>query len=221
MESTRDRPNPIVVCSRTGGRAVAEPEPPKSGSGPPPPGAVLFDRHGSLLRSLCARSSLGPAFPALRRSLDLLRRIGVPVAVASHNRGRSWGRPDVDEIAVAHDRIEPVLGPIDLWCICLIEPDGQCACDCPGDGVLETAARTVGVAVQDCAVATGGPRLASATVRVGATTLLPPGSDSTRGQRQPEDEATELVRVVDTAFTEHPPGPTTALRHLLVDLPRD
>jgi D-glycero-D-manno-heptose 1,7-bisphosphate phosphatase len=182
----------------------------------PPPVAVLLDRQGSILRSLCARSPTGgrPAYPALRRSLDGLRSLGARIGVASHNRGQVWEEFDVDEIEAMQDRIEPALGTIDLWCVCLIDPGGTCACETAGLGMIETTAEAVGIPVEACVVAAGDQRLAGATERVGATNLLAPGQCGTGAgprERSPAEDATALVKAVDRVATacslDRSPGP--------------
>jgi len=50
-----------------------------------------------------------------------------------------WAEP-----AVINRRIEAALGPIDMWCACVVDADGRCACDSTG-GVVATGAQASGV----------------------------------------------------------------------------
>jgi D-glycero-D-manno-heptose 1,7-bisphosphate phosphatase len=186
---------------------------------PVTPGALLLDRKCGVLRSVCARSVRGDEdapYRAVRRSLDRVRQAGTCVAVASHNRGDSWEAFNVDELAAMDARIEAALGPVDLWCVCLVDGEGRCGCDLPGPGVLETAARSAGVSVADCAVVAGDRRLQQASARAGATSLLG-GAVADPAAALPGDEqgAAELARALDLVAAGHgthagpPSGPTT------------
>jgi D-glycero-D-manno-heptose 1,7-bisphosphate phosphatase len=138
-----------------------------------PSGALFFDRQAGLVRSICARSTPVNDFTVVRRSLDRMRDAGARIGVASHNRADGWETFDVGEISTMHGRMEAVLGPIDLWCVCLVDPGGSCACDGPAGGVLATGAEAAGVALDGCTVATDDGRLLAAAEQLGAATLLP------------------------------------------------
>ena len=146
----------------------------------------------------------GDPYRRVRRSLDRVRLSGTCVAVASHNRGESWEGFDLDELAAMDARIERALGPVDLWCVCLVGADGRCGCDLPGAGVLETAASTAGVAVADCAVVAGDGRLRAASARAGATSIPPDGDEAAgaapaggTGQPGGTGHAARLARALD------------------------
>lgn len=96
--------------------------------------------------------------------------------MASHNRADGWETFDLIEIEAMHDRLEAALGPIDLWCVCLVDGDGHCACRVPGDGLLAGGAEAVGLTVDDCAVATDDGRLLAAANEVGAANVLDPAA---------------------------------------------
>ncbi|MHB1583931.1 MAG: hypothetical protein ACYCU7_05250 [Acidimicrobiales bacterium] len=143
--------------------------------------ALFLDRQDALLRTVCSRSrpSAAGGLAAVRRALDRVRQQGTLVAVASHNRADSWDGFDTDEIAAMHDRIEDALGPIALWCVCRVAASGACACSTAASGVVATGADAAGVAVDHCAVATRGARMAAAADRAGVVNLLtgPPPPD--------------------------------------------
>ena len=129
--------------------------------------ALFLDRYAGVVRAICARSTPIDDLSLLRRSLDRIRGAGATVAVASHNREASWETFDVAEIGAMHERIEAALGPVELWCVCLVEPGGSCACSAPNGGVLATGADVVGLAVDDCTVATDDGRLMAAAEPAG------------------------------------------------------
>lgn len=184
----------------------------------PAPAALLLDRQYGLLRAVCARSPEAaagePSFSTARLALDRLRRAGARVGVASHNRAESWDGFDVAEIGVMHERIEAVLGKIHVWCVCLVGADGGCACQAPGEGVVETAAQSVGVPVADCAVAAEDGRLAAAADRAGGASVPLPPSPAGGGLAPADHEARILADVVDRLVV-HALDPSSDLRHAL------
>ena len=173
-----------------------------------PRGALFIDRQAGVIREICA-SSASPdaeALRRLRRALDQLRQVGARIGVASHNRADSWETFDVQEITAMNTRIEAALGPIDLWCVCLVDADGGCACAEPSAGVLATGARAVGIGPERCAVLGERGRMTAAAESVGAPTMAHPPTVGQALADAPSrlTEAVEhLCRVVDAYLTVH------------------
>jgi len=151
-----------------------------SGAGERPararPAALFVDRQSSLLREICSQASPdpGPVVAPMRRLLDGLRAFGTAVVVASHNRASTWDPEDTVEIAAMNRRIEQALGPVDLWSVCLVDPDGSCDCARPGGGLVRSGAEALGLDVHGCAVVTDDRRLVAGARSVGVANLLEP-----------------------------------------------
>lgn len=197
-----------------GGRTVrvfAGPRPPSQ-----PRRALFLDRQDPLLREVCSRShpSRSARMATVRHALDRLRDEGTAVGVATHNRADDWEAFDADEISEMHDRIEQVLGPIALWCVCRVSASGSCACSAPELGVVTTGAEAIGVDVADCSVATRSARMAAAAARAGAPNLLASalpevgGAAGVGGSPAGDDrmiEAEVLSRAVDALIARDAP----------------
>ena len=170
-------------------------------------GAVFLDRQASTIRPICARSLAAgaPGAQGLHRILDRLRSCGVAVGVATHNRAESWEAFDVAEIGAMNERIEVALGPIDVWCVCLVDTGGACSCEHGPDGVLGTGAEAIGVDVRDCAVVSDDARMMAAAERHGAVKLLADGPPAARAATG------TLARVADTLATERAHDPRVTL----------
>lgn len=157
--------------------------------------ALLIDRHSALMGALCATSTArrSPDYSGVVQALDQVRRSGCPVVVASHNRAPDPEALDVAEFAAMSERIEAALGAIDLWCVCLVDPDGSCACDGDEGGPLGAGARSLGLEPSGMAVATADPRLAGAAERLGAENLFPIRRST--GSARPRHVALEAAKL--------------------------
>ena len=154
--------------------------------------AVLFlDRQAEPVRSICARQAPVGDFSRARQSLDRMRAGGGRVGVASHNRADGWGGFDTTEIEAMHGRLEATLGSIDLWCVCLVDAGGDCACRVPASGLFVAGAEAAGLAVDDCTVVAGDGRLRRSAEQTGAVRVLRPAGD---------DAAEAVVRAVDAVI---------------------
>ncbi|TDD30198.1 HAD-IIIA family hydrolase, partial [Actinomadura sp. KC06] len=118
------------------------------------PWAVLFDRDDTLIRDVPYNGD--PArvepMPGARRALDRLRRHGVRIGVVSNQSGVARGRITHDDVRRVNARVEELLGRIDVWEVCPHGPDDGCACRKPRPGMIERAARRLGVPPSGCAV---------------------------------------------------------------------
>ena len=186
----------------------------------PTPAAVLLDRQSSLVRKVCASSlpARSTAIERIRASLDELRAVGLRIGVLSHNRADDWEHFDVDEITAMNGRIEHSLGPVDLWCVCLVADDGSCACT-PADnsGVLVTAAQALGIDQHCALVATDDRRLVEAAGREEVANLFAEldGVEASPDERVTM-EAGALGRAAEWIVLESSLRPDGQFRHTTV-----
>lgn len=117
-------------------------------------GAVLFDRDGTLIVDVPynADPDAVALMPGARTALERLRRAGVPTAVVTNQSGVALGKFDARTVAAINARMEALLGPIGPVFACMHAPDAGCACRKPAPGLIEDAARALGVRPQDCIV---------------------------------------------------------------------
>jgi histidinol-phosphate phosphatase family protein len=124
------------------------------GPAPSPPGAVLFDRDGTLVEDVPYNGDPARVRPmagapaAIRR----LRSAGVPTAVVSNQSGVARGLLTPDEVAAVNRRVEELLGPLGPWAWCPHGPGDGCDCRKPAPGLILRAAAELGVAPERCAV---------------------------------------------------------------------
>ncbi len=126
----------------------------RDGAPRPAPGAVLFDRDGTLVVDVPHNGDPERVRPVAgaRDALRRLRAAGVPTAVVSNQSGVALGAVTRAGVDAVNARIDALLGPLGPILVCEHAPDDGCACRKPAPGLIEAAARALGVAPQDCVV---------------------------------------------------------------------
>jgi histidinol-phosphate phosphatase family protein len=92
------------------------------------------------------------AMPGAREAVGRLRAAGVPTAVVSNQSGVARGHLRVEQVEAVNRRVEELLGPLGPWLVCLHGPGDGCGCRKPAPGLIEAAARALGVDPADCVV---------------------------------------------------------------------
>jgi histidinol-phosphate phosphatase family protein len=177
---------------------------------PVPPGAVLFDRDGTLVADVPYNGDPGRvvAMPGAREAVDRLRAAGIPTAVVSNQSGVARGRVRSEQVEAVNRRVEELLGPLGPWLVCQHGPDDGCGCRKPAPGLVEAAARALGVEPRDCVVIGDIGADVEAASAAGARSVLVP-TPVTR----PEEVATaprvapDLQAAVDLLLGPEPVTP--------------
>jgi histidinol-phosphate phosphatase family protein len=122
--------------------------------GVPAPKAVLLDRDGTLVVDVAYNGDPGRvvAMPGAREAVARLRGAGVATAVVSNQSGVGRGLLGVEQVEAVNRRVEELLGPLGPWMVCPHGPGDGCRCRKPEPGLIEAAARALGVDPRDCAV---------------------------------------------------------------------
>jgi histidinol-phosphate phosphatase family protein len=116
--------------------------------------AVLFDRDGTLIVDVPYNADPAAVvpMPGAQRALERLRRAGVRTAVITNQSGVALGKLDLHDVGAINARVEALLGPLGPVFACVHAPDEGCTCRKPAPGLVEAAARVLGVRTQDCIV---------------------------------------------------------------------
>jgi histidinol-phosphate phosphatase family protein len=155
------------------------------------PGAVLFDRDGTLVVDVPYNGDPGlvEPVPTARAALDKLRRAGIPTGVVSNQSGIARGLVSESQLRSVNARIEELLGPLGPWTHCPHGPADDCACRKPRPGLVLEAARRLGVDPRRVAVVGDIGADVDAAHAVGARAILVP----TRHTRAEEVDAAPRV----------------------------
>jgi len=142
----------------------------------PLPAAVLFDRDGTLVVDVPYNGD--PArvepMPGAREALDRVRAAGLATAMVSNQSGVALGRISAEDVAAVNARIEDLLGPLGAVLVCAHAPAEGCECRKPAPGLIEAAARALGLRPQDCVVVGDIGADVEAAQAAGARAILVP-----------------------------------------------
>ncbi|MCK2216448.1 HAD-IIIA family hydrolase [Actinomadura sp. ATCC 31491] len=169
------------------------------------PGAVLFDRDGTLIRDVPYNGDprrVEP-MPGALEALGRLRRADVPVAVVTNQSGVAKGLLTPDEMDQVNAKVEELLGPFDAWAICVHDDGDGCTCRKPAPGLVIRAAAVLDVSPRDCVVVGDIGRDMEAARAAGARGILVP-TDVTLPEEidHAPEVAEDLIDVVDRVLTD-------------------
>lgn len=118
------------------------------------PRAVLFDRDGTLVEDVPYNGdpALVRPMPGAVEVLRALRAAGIRCAVVSNQSGVARGLLTRDQVEAVNERLDALIGPIEVWKICPHGPDAGCGCRKPAPGMVLAACRELGVDPRDAAV---------------------------------------------------------------------
>ena len=158
----------------------------RSGAGGPHPvaAAVLFDRDGTLAVDVPFNADPGlvEAMPGARAALERLRGAGIAMAVVSNQSGIALGRLDRADVDRVNARLEELIGPVGPVFICPHDAGAACACRKPAAGLIEAAARELGVSPRDCVVIGDIGADVQAAQAAGARAILVPTAVTRRAE---------------------------------------
>jgi HAD superfamily hydrolase (TIGR01662 family) len=142
------------------------------------PDVVLFDRDGTLVHDVPYNADPQRVEPVAgaRESLDRLRAAGVRVGIVTNQSGVGRGRITPAELDAVHDRLEELLGPLDVWRHCPHLAEEGCACRKPAPGMVTDACRAIGAAADRCVVVGDIGADVEAARAAGAVGILVPTS---------------------------------------------
>ncbi|MEV4178163.1 MULTISPECIES: D-glycero-alpha-D-manno-heptose-1,7-bisphosphate 7-phosphatase [unclassified Nonomuraea] len=169
------------------------------------PGAVLFDRDGTLIRDVPYNGDpdLVEPMPGAVEALGRLRRADVPVAVVTNQSGVAKGLLSPDDMDQVNAKVEELLGPFDAWAICVHDDGDGCTCRKPAPGLVIRAAAVLDVSPRDCVVVGDIGRDMEAARAAGARGILVPTKETLRREIQEAAEvADDLTDVVDRVLSD-------------------
>jgi len=140
------------------------------------PELVLFDRDGTLVSDVPYNAEPARVAPLIgaREALQRLRAAGVRTGVVTNQSGVASGRIVPAQLAAVNDRVEQLLGPFDVWRVCLHGRDDGCDCRKPAPGMIKSACEELGIPTERCVVVGDIGTDVEAAEAAGATGVLVP-----------------------------------------------
>lgn len=140
------------------------------------PGAVLFDRDGTLIADVPYNGDPAEVvpMPGALAALERLRAAGIRTAVVSNQGAVARGWLTAAQVEAVNRRVEELLGPLGPWCWC--PHDGADGCDCrkPAPGLVIQAAARLGLETAECVVVGDSAADMGAARAAGARAVLVP-----------------------------------------------
>lgn len=148
------------------------------------PGAVLFDRDGTLIHDVPYNTDPAAVrpVPGVKQALDRLRDLGIPVGVVSNQSGVARGLISPEQLELVNARVVQLLGPFDVLCVCVHGEDDGCGCRKPAPGLVQAAAAQLGVPVHRCVVIGDIGADVTAAAAAGARGILVPNARTRRAE---------------------------------------
>ncbi len=148
----------------------------RTGSWPPPPAAVLFDRDGTLVRDVPYNGDpeLVQPMPGAAAATARLRAAGVRLGVVTNQSAVGRGLITLAQMDAVNERVDEELGPFGAWAICPHDPANGCICRKPGPYLVLKATAELGVDPADCVVVGDIGTDVAAAYAAGARAILVP-----------------------------------------------
>jgi HAD superfamily hydrolase (TIGR01662 family) len=176
---------------------------------------VLFDRDGTLVHDVPYNGNPDAVepVPEAAAALDRLRRAGVRVGVITNQSGVARGLLTAHQVEKVNGRIDQLLGPFDVWAVCLHGPQDGCSCRKPRPGLLAHAATSLGIPLDRCAVVGDiGSDIEAARAAGIRSVLVPNGVTRPEEIRAAGLVAADLGDAVDLLLVGDAPSADAALR---------
>jgi histidinol-phosphate phosphatase family protein len=138
--------------------------------------AVLFDRDGTLVHDVPYNGSAELVRPVdgAREAVTRLRAAGLKLGVITNQSAVARGIVTTADVAHVNARLDELIGPFDTWQVCPHGDEDRCDCRKPRPGLVQAAARELGVSARHCVVVGDTAADLGAGAAAGAASLLVP-----------------------------------------------
>lgn len=139
-------------------------------------GGLLFDRDDTLVVDVPynADPSLVVPVPGARRAVARGRAAGLPVGVVTNQSVIARGGATRTAVDETNARVDELVGPFDVWCVCPHGPEDDCPCRKPRPGLVLQASARLGVPATELVVIGDIGADVGAATAAGAQAILVP-----------------------------------------------
>ncbi|MBO9049971.1 D-glycero-alpha-D-manno-heptose-1,7-bisphosphate 7-phosphatase [Curtobacterium flaccumfaciens] len=159
---------------------------------------LLLDRDDTLVVDVPynADPHLVVPVPGARRAVDRARAAGLPLGVVTNQSAIAKGMATREQVDATNARVDELVGPFDVWCVCPHDAGDDCACRKPRPGMVLDAAERLGIPPESIVVVGDIGADVQAARNAGAQGILVP---TPRTRRQEIDEADTVAADLDEA----------------------
>lgn len=161
---------------------------------------LLFDRDDTLVIDVPYNADPHRVVPVpgAHRAVERARQAGLPVGVVTNQSVIARGGATREQVDATNARVDELVGPFDVWCVCPHGPEDGCACRKPLPGMVFQAAAALGVPADELVVVGDIGADVEAARAAGAQGILVP-TDRTR--REEVDAAETMAADLDEAVS--------------------
>ncbi|AIV40139.1 MULTISPECIES: HAD-IIIA family hydrolase [unclassified Curtobacterium] len=152
---------------------------------------LLFDRDDTLVIDVPYNADPHKVVPVpgAHRAVERARTAGLRVGVVTNQSAIAKGLATREQVDATNARVDELVGPFDVWCVCPHDAGDGCACRKPRPGMVLDAARRLGLDPSEIVVVGDIGADVGAAAAAGAQGVLVP----TPRTRAEEVEAAETV----------------------------
>lgn len=161
---------------------------------------VLFDRDDTLVVDVPYNADPRRVVPVpgARRAVDRARAAGLRLGVVTNQSVIAKGMATREQVDATNTRVDTLVGPFDVWCVCPHDADDHCGCRKPAPGMVLDAAERLGLPASDLVVVGDIGADVRAALAAGAQGILVP---TPRTRREEVEAAPTVADSLDDAVT--------------------
>lgn len=145
---------------------------------------LLFDRDDTLVVDVPynADPHLVVPVPGAHRAVERARAAGLLLGVVTNQSVIAKGMATREQVDATNARVDGLVGPFDVWCVCPHDTDDGCACRKPRPGMVLDAAGRLGLSPAELVVIGDIGADVGAALAAGAQAVLVPTPRTRRAE---------------------------------------
>jgi len=161
---------------------------------------LLFDRDDTLVIDVPYNADPHRVVPVpgAHRAVERARAAGLRVGVVTNQSVIAKGMATREQVDATNARVDELVGPFDVWCVCPHDAEDGCACRKPRPGMVLEAADRLGLDPSELVVVGDIGADVGAAAAAGAQGVLVP---TTRTRPEEVAAAETVVDSLDEAVT--------------------
>ena len=161
---------------------------------------LLFDRDDTLVIDVPYNADPHKVVPVpgAHRAVERARAAGLRLGVVTNQSVIAKGMATREEVDATNARVDELVGPFDVWCVCPHDADDGCDCRKPRPGLVLEAAERLGIAPEELVVVGDIGADVGAAAAAGAQGILVP---TPRTRREEIDDAPTVAASLDEAVS--------------------
>jgi len=161
---------------------------------------LLFDRDDTLVIDVPYNADPHRVVPVpgAHRAVERARAAGLRLGVVTNQSVIAKGMATREQVDATNARVDELVGPFDVWCVCPHDAADRCVCRKPKPGMVYEAAERLGLSPTEIVVVGDIGADVGAAEAAGAQGVLVP---TPRTRQEEVDVATTVAASLDDAVT--------------------